>query len=71
MTTYPKNVYSVGHFRYQKETYVFASGEGPGLNVFKLSDLKQSGFTGKPWFYFSLCSRKETHMSLCANTKTL
>ena len=47
MTTFSSSVYSVGHFRYKKETYVFASGNGAGLNVFKLSDVKESGYTSK------------------------
>ena len=52
MTSFPKTVYSVDHFKYQNEIYVFASGDGTGVNIFKLSDLKQSGFTGK-CFYFA------------------
>ena len=47
MTTFNNHVFSVGHFKYKKETYVFASGEGPGLVVFKLSDIKKPGLRSK------------------------
>ena len=58
MTTFPKNVYSVGHFKYQNETYAFASGDGSNLDVFKLGDLKQSGFTGECFFFALLRTQR-------------
>ena len=50
MTTFPNHVYSVDFWRHENETYVFASGDKAGLDVFRLSDLDQSGLTSK-WIY--------------------
>ena len=65
MTTFTNHVYSVGHFKYHNEIYVFASGNGAGLNVFKLSDVKQSGYTSKFLNIFLQFGRKRQWIYIC------
>ena len=47
LTSNDDEVYSVSHCEYKKEIYLLTSGCSGDVDIFRLSDFGDSGFTGK------------------------
>ena len=47
LTSNKDNVYSVDSVKVEEETFVLASGRDGVLDVFRLGDLKEDGFTSR------------------------
>ena len=52
MTSNRKDVYSLFHFEYKDDIFLFASGDGSNVDIFRLSDFGQSDFTSGSLFLY-------------------